>query len=87
MKLLDNGSILLNGEEYAPDTISNMYWGECTACGWTTVNNGMWVHMSFQDHECLTKNGKPRKRKGEGFMRPATMMELYQDQMNDGVED
>lgn len=42
------------------------------------------VHMNEQMFQVVTDSSK---RKGEGFMRPATMIELYQDQMKDGLEE
>lgn len=74
--VLENGNVLINGEEFAPDTVMNMYWAECKSCGWHTINNGFWAHWHFSDHDCLTKAGKPRKRPREGFIRNCTAIEL-----------
>ena len=77
MKILDNGNIEINEEEFAPESETNMTYGECEKCGWFTVNNSFWVHHEFSDHACLTKAGKPRKGPIQGFMRPATALELF----------
>jgi len=77
MEKLDNGKYLVNGIEADGSEYSNMSLGECD-CGWRSVDNEMQVYMQFQDHECLTKAGKPRKKKLDGRMRAATFDEVYE---------
>lgn len=77
MRLLENGYIEFNGEQYAPDSYTDMQYGECLSCGWSDVDNAFWIEHTFQEHECLTKKGTPRRRPSEGFMRAATALELY----------
>lgn len=77
MQLLENGSIEINGEEFAPDALMNMMHGECSSCGWHGVSNSFWIDYAFSRHDCLTKAGKPRKGPKRGFFRPATAMELF----------
>lgn len=78
MEKLDNGKYLVNDVEYDGHEYTNMSLGECD-CGWRTIDNEMMVYMEFQEHECLTKAGKPRKRKLDGRMRAATFDEVFKD--------
>ena len=75
-RILENGNVLINGKEFPPDTPMNMYWAECESCGWHTINNSFWAEHEFDDHECLTKAGKPRKKPPVGFIRNCTAIEL-----------
>jgi len=77
MEKLDSGKYLVNGIEADGSEYSNLSLGECD-CGWRTVDNEFIVYLEFQDHECLTKAGKPRKRKLDGRIRSATFDEVYE---------
>ena len=78
MEKLDNGKYRIGGSEYYGDDYTNLNLGEC-ACGWRKIDNEMMVYLAFQEHECLTKAGKPRKRKLDGRMRAATFDEVFKD--------
>jgi hypothetical protein len=78
MEKLDNGKYLVNGIEVDGTEYSNISLGEC-GCGWRYIDNQFTVYLAFQDHECLTKAGKPRKKKLDGRMRAATFDEVWLD--------
>ena len=78
MEKLENGKYMLNGQELNGDDYTNMFVAECP-CGWSELNNEMWAYDEFQRHACLTKAGKPRKKKLQGLMRRATVAELWAD--------
>lgn len=78
MEKLDNGKYMLNGMEFNGDDYMNIALAECP-CGWRKIDNQFALYRAFQDHECLTKAGKPRKKKLDGRMRAATFDEVWLD--------
>jgi len=79
MEKLDNGKYLVNGIEYDGNEYSNISLGECD-CGWRKIDNQFAVYRAFQEHLCLTRAGKERKKKLDGRMRAATFDEVFEEE-------
>jgi len=79
MEKLDNGKYRIGCSEFYGDDYTNLNLAECP-CGWRKIDNQFAAYRAFQEHECLTKAGKPRKKKLDGRMRAATFDEVFEEE-------